>query len=68
MESLDKGLSSEGIVLSHDGRRLSKEKQNFNLSNFLVFSVVRGAEDSAPAESLNFSVSTIGLENSLLGF
>ena len=56
LETLDKGLSSKGVVLSFEGRLLEERGDDFKLSNFLMFSMIRGSEDSAPAEKLSFFV------------
>ena len=40
----------------------------FDLASFMTFDISRGAEDSAPASKLGFTVETTGIENSVLGF
>ena len=76
---MNKGLSSRGEVDDNGmGRRLSDHvrggqrrlegNEDFNLSNYLVFSIKRGSEDAAEVEDLGFTVQTVGLENRLLNF
>lgn len=79
LESLNKGLSARGVVDDNGmGRRLSDHvrggqrrlegNEDFNLSNFLVFGIKRGGEDSAEVDDLGFDVESGGLENNLLKF
>lgn len=66
LESLNKGLSSNGTVSSSEFRQLGASSASFDLSNYLDFTIMPGSEDSASPENLAFQVMTVGLENNLL--
>ena len=65
LENLDRGLGSRGEV-SDTFRSLNNE--DFDLSKFLQFNILRGSEESASLEDLGFYVLSAGLENNLLKF
>ena len=65
LDTLDRGMGSRGEV-TDSLRLLSKE--DFQMSDFLLFSVLRGSEDSASIKDLGFTVLSAGLENNLLKF
>ena len=70
LEKLNKGLSSTGSIKTDNFRRLKDEDKNedFDLSDYLTFTIERGSEDSADYELLAFNVLSAGLENNFLKF
>ena len=76
LEELNKGLTSVGTVADKDEnnareRQLASNATNvddFNLSDFLKFEVLRGGEDSADIQVLNFNVSSQGVIYDELSF